>query len=190
MGEMRVVYVRLLLEVLYPVQKNCHFFSAGYNCSMRTVSDLQAFINKNQIPADLVFPPVATPTVEDAARAMDVHPDSIIKSVLFIIRRLDPLLVIANGLRRIDQAAIASRLGVGKKQVKIARPEQVLNWTGYPAGGVPPFGHSQLLPTWIDPAVLEQDLIFGGGGKADVLLRIRAADLHSVIQAEVVPVCR
>ncbi len=157
---------------------------------MQTVSDLQAFISKHLISADLVYSPIPTPTVEDAARAMKVHPDNIIKSVLFVIRRQEPLLVIANGLRRIDQVAIASRLDVGKKQVKIAKPEQVLAWTGYPAGGVPPFGHPQLLPTWIDPGVLEQDIIYGGGGQADVLLRVRAADLPSLVQAEIVPVCR
>ena len=113
------------------------FFLRAYNCFMLTVSDLQAYITTHNIPAELVFPLTATPTVEDAARAMGVHPDKIIKSVLFIIRRLKPLLVIANGVRHIDQRAIASRLGVGKKQVKIAKPDEVLTWTGFPAGGVP-----------------------------------------------------
>ena len=157
---------------------------------MLSVSDLQTFIDDHRVAAELVYPPIPTPTVEDAARAMDVHPDAIIKSVLFVLRKQEPLLVIANGLRRIDQAAIASHLGIGKKQVRIARPEQVLTWTGYSAGGVPPFGHPQLLPTWIEPEVLEQDLIYGGGGQADVLLRMRAADLPSLVQAEVVAVCR
>ena len=156
---------------------------------MLTVSDLQAYITIHNIPAELVFPLTATPTVEDAARAMGVHPDKIIKSVLFIIRRLEPLLVIANGVRHIDQRAIASRLGVGKKQVKIAKPDEVLTWTGFPAGGVPPFGHLQLLSTWIDPGVLEQGMIFGGGGQADVLLAMQAADLPSIVDAKVVPVC-
>lgn len=157
---------------------------------MLTVSDLRAYITTHNIPAELIFPPTATPTVEDAARAMGVHPDKIIKSVLFIIRRLEPLLVIANGVRHIDQRVIASRLGIGKKQVKIAKPDEVLTWTGFPAGGVPPFGHLQLLPTWIDPGVLEQEMIFGGGGQDDILLRMQAADLLSVVDAELVPVCQ
>ena len=82
-----------------------------------------------------------------------------------------------------------SRSG-GKKQVKIARPDEVLTWTGYPAGGVPPFGHPRPLPTWIDPGVLEQAMIYGGGGRADVLLSMQAAELQSLVGAEVVSVCR
>ncbi len=154
-----------------------------------TVADLREYIRVQNIPAEIVHPPAATPTVPAAAQAMGVNSDAIIKSVLFIIQRTEPLLVIANGERWIDQRLIADRLGIGKKQVRIASPDQVLAQTGYPVGGVPPFGHLQPLPTWIDPAVLEQGMIYGGGGDDSVLLRMRAADLLSAAAAEVVSVC-
>lgn len=156
---------------------------------MLTVADLREYIRINNIPAEIVYPPAPTPTVLDAAQAMGVAPDAIIKSVLFVIRRTEPLLVIANGERWIDQGAIANRLGIGKKQVRIARPDQVLAETGYQVGGVPPFGHLRPLPTWIDPAVLEQEMIYGGGGDDSVLLQMRAADLLSAAAAQVVSVC-
>ena len=43
--------------------------------------------------------------------------------------------------------------------------------------------------TGIDPAVLEQEMIYGGGGDDSVLLRMRAADLLSAAAAQVVSVC-
>lgn len=156
---------------------------------MLTTTDLQDFIEQRSIPARIVHPPFPTPTVPDAARAMGVSTDAIIKSVLFVISRTDPLLVIASGERLIDQRIIASRLEVGKKQVRIATPEQVLAWTGYPVGGVPPFGHPQPIPTWIDPGVLEQDVIYGGGGDDSALVRIQVQDLLPAAQAQVVSVC-
>jgi prolyl-tRNA editing enzyme YbaK/EbsC (Cys-tRNA(Pro) deacylase) len=156
---------------------------------MLTTKDLQAFVDAHQVAAEIVTPPFPTPTVSDAAEAMGVHPDAIIKSVLFIIRRTEPLLVIANGEGRIDQRMIADRLGVGKKQVRIATQEQVERWTGYPAGGVPPFGHARPLPTWIDPAVLEQEVVYGGGGDDETLMRIETAGLVATTGGEVVPVC-
>jgi prolyl-tRNA editing enzyme YbaK/EbsC (Cys-tRNA(Pro) deacylase) len=156
---------------------------------MLTTRDLQAFIDAHQIAAEIVTPPFPTPTVPDAAEAMGVQPEAIIKSVLFIIRRTEPLLVIANGEGRIDQRMIADRFEVGKKQVRIATPEQVERWTGYPAGGVPPFGHVQPLRTWIDPAVLEQEVVYGGGGDEETLMRIETAGLVATTDGEVISVC-
>lgn len=156
---------------------------------MLTTDDLAATIAGRGIAAELVRPPQATPTVAAAAEAMSVSPDAIIKSVLFIVRKNDPLLVIANGERRIQPRLIAERLQVGKKQVKMASPAEVLRWTGFPAGGVPPFGHPQPLRTWLDPAVLEQPAVYGGGGAETVLLRIDTAELLAVTGAEVIPVC-
>jgi prolyl-tRNA editing enzyme YbaK/EbsC (Cys-tRNA(Pro) deacylase) len=77
---------------------------------------------------------------------------------------------------------------VGKKQVKIATPEQVLAWTGYPAGGVPPFGHPTRLRTWVDPAVLERETVYGGGGAESTLMGVHTAD-HLGPHAEAVSVC-
>ncbi len=157
---------------------------------MRTTTDLQAYIAAHGILAEIVYPPFPTPTVPAAAEAMGVPTDAIIKSVLFVVGRTEPLLVIACGEQLIDKKAIAGRLGVGKKQVRTATPAEVLVWTGYPAGGVPPFGHPEPLPTWVDPAVLAQELVYGGGGDEHALLRLRPADLPAIIpQTVVVPVC-
>ncbi len=156
---------------------------------MLTSADLRDFIDKHGIPARIVLPSSATPTVPAAAEAMGVSPEAIIKSVLFIIQGSQPLLVIANGERLISQRSLADQLAVGKRQVKIARPEQVLNWTGYPVGGVPPFGHLKPLPTWIDPGVLEQEIIYGGGGESAALIQMRVADLVPLTNAQVIQVC-
>lgn len=160
---------------------------------MLTAADLQDYIAEHDIPAEIVRPPAAAAggcaTVAAAAEAMGVPVDTIVKSVLFVIRRAEPLLVIANGERRIDQRAIARKLEIGKRQVKTAKPEEVLAWTGYPVGGVPPFGHHAPIATWIDLAVLDQETVFGGGGETGSLVRIQAATLVSLTGAEVVQVC-
>lgn len=156
---------------------------------MLTSKDLATYIAQHGITAKLVRPPFPTPTVIAAAKAMNVPADAIIKSVLFIIRRQDPLLIIASGERQISQRLVADHLSVGKKQVKVARPAEVLAITGYPVGGVPPFGHQQPIPTWIDPAVLEQERVYGGGGEETALLELNTADLVRITNAAMVPVC-
>jgi Cys-tRNA(Pro) deacylase len=111
----------------------------------------------------------------------------IIKSLVFVVKGT-PLLVISNGTARVDRRKIAAHLGVGRKQVKFADAEQALEITGYVVGSMPPFGHRQKLPALIDPAIIQLETIFGGGGDIDAMLRLTPAELVQVTQADVVDV--
>jgi Cys-tRNA(Pro) deacylase len=152
-----------------------------------TSTDLQHFINTHQIAATILPMSEHTPTVPDAARALGVVPEQIIKSLVFLFKG-EPLLVINNGLAKVDQRKVAARLGVGKKRVKFASAEQALEMTGYVVGSMPPFGHRQKLRTFVDPAIVELEIIFGGGGDIDAMLRLAPTELLRVTGAAVVAV--
>ena len=149
--------------------------------------DLQRFLDGNQITATILPMQEHTPTVPEAARVLGVEADQIIKSLVFIIKD-KPLLVINNGLARVDRGKVAAHLEVGKKQVKFATAEQALAITGYIVGSMPPFGHHQKLPTLIDPAALAWEIIFGGGGDIDAMMRLSSKELIRVTGAEILPV--
>lgn len=155
----------------------------------RTSADLAAFIAAHGIAAQIVPMTVETPTVPAAAAALGVATGQIIKSLLFLVRE-QPVLAIASGETLVDRGVLAARYGVGKKQVKLADAETVLRLTGYPAGGVPPFGHPRPLPTLLDRAVLAWDVIYGGGGDDHTLLRITPGELARVTGAEWVEIAR
>ena len=151
--------------------------------TVRTPADLACFIATNAIAAEIVPVTVETPTVPAAAAALGVSPSQIIKSLLFLVRD-QPVLVIASGETMVDRGILAARFGVGKKQVKLADAETVLRLTGYPAGGVPPFGHPAPLPSLLDRAVLAWELVYGGGGDDHTLLRVAPGELARVTAAE------
>jgi len=147
--------------------------------------DLQKFIDKQQITAKILSLDGHTPTVEDAARELGVAPDQIIKSLVFKIRD-QPLLVINNGLARVDRRKLAAHLQVGRKWARFASPEQVLDMTGYVVGSMPPFGHRTRLRTLVDSAVLDPEVIYGGGGDLNAMMRLTPAELVRVTGAEIV----
>jgi Cys-tRNA(Pro) deacylase len=148
-----------------------------------TSSDLQRFIEDHQIDAVILTMAEHTPTVPDAARALGVEPERIIKSLVFLIND-EPVLIINNGLAKVDQRKLAARFDVGKKRVKFANANQALEITGYIVGSMPPFGHRQKLPTFIDPAVVKLDPIFGGGGDIDAMMKLTPDELLRVTDAE------
>jgi Cys-tRNA(Pro) deacylase len=157
------------------------------NQSLLTSADLQRFIEAQNIEATILSMAEHTPTVPDAARALGVEPEQIIKSLVFLVYG-EPLLVINNGLARVDRRKVADRLDVGKKQVKFASAEQALDITGYIVGSMPPFGHRRKLRTLVDPVIAKFEIIFGGGGDINAMLRLTPAELLRTTAGEVVPV--
>lgn len=149
-----------------------------------TDRDLQQFVDAQGLEAEIVRLEVETPTVESAAGAVGVGPDQIIKTLLFELKG-QPVVVIACGTQPVRTALLAEHLGADPSDVTLASPKTVLAETGYQVGGVPPFGHARRLRTILDPGVLRQAWVYGGGGALDVLVHVKTADLLRVTQAEV-----
>jgi prolyl-tRNA editing enzyme YbaK/EbsC (Cys-tRNA(Pro) deacylase) len=146
---------------------------------------ISIFLHENNIPGEVVELGQSVPTVEAAAQALGVSPDSIVKSVVFIADSI-PVLVIANGSTRIDAKRLADYLGIAKKRVKLADAPAVLELTGFSAGNVPPFGHKTRLRTFIDNRVFTQPVVYAGSGAAEAVLRIAPAEIVRVTNAEAV----
>jgi prolyl-tRNA editing enzyme YbaK/EbsC (Cys-tRNA(Pro) deacylase) len=155
-----------------------------------TPPDLARFIQENRIHARLIAEIGDTPTVPAAAAALGVETDTIIKTLLFLVNNLknknappQAVVVISNGERRVEKRALAEYYGVGKNQVKLAPAEVVLAELGYPAGGVPPFGHRHSLPVFLDASIAVfsgYDIIYGGGGDDRTMLALTVNELMRV----------
>ena len=103
-------------------------------------------------------------TVREAARAVGVGEDKIIKTIVVNCGG-EFRAYILRGTKRLDVKSLGCRL---------ATPEEVLSVTGYPVGGVPPVLG---IPVFIDEELLSEDHVYGGGGDDHSLLRFRPRDL-------------
>lgn len=145
--------------------------------------DLAAFLEAQNIQAQIVRLEKATLTVADAAEVMGVQPDQIIKTVLFLADG-EPVLVIASGLARIAWKRLADYLGVSRRRLKTGNAEQVQAITGFVIGAVPPFGHKTKLRTIMEQSVYDQAVVYGGGGEIDALMRLETAVLRQIVGEE------
>lgn len=161
--------------------------SRVYNGDMEalTADDLEAWLHRRGIAAEVVRLDVPTATVQAAAEALRVPADHILKTVVFWAGG-EPVLVVARGPERVSLRALAGHLGMSRKRIRSARPAEVLAATGYPVGAVPPLGHRQPLRTLIDTRVLALPIAYAGGGAPNALLRIAPATLLEATDAEVV----
>lgn len=169
-----------------------------------TLDDLQTYLDRH-VPAARLLPDIGhTPTVPDAAAVLGVEPDQIVKTLLFILpppaangetpgqAMPGAVVVIGCGEYRIDKKVLARHYGLSAKRVKLATPEQVLDLLGYPAGGVPPFGHRTPLPVLLDQRVLAlhdqfNGQIYGGGGDDRTMMALTVDDLVHIHAPTILP---
>lgn len=153
----------------------------GAPSQTRTPSDLARYLVDQDIDAELMAGIGETPTVTAAAAALGVSTDEVIKTMIFFISDR-PHTVITHGTAPVRDRALADFFGVGKRQIRLARAAEVLAITGYPAGGVPPFGHLQPTPVLLDRSLLVFEVVYGGGGDDRTMMRVRTTELVRVTQ--------
>jgi len=149
-----------------------------------TATDLKAFMQEQDISGEMLYLDSPTQTVETAAQAVGTHVEQIVKSILFVIDG-QPVLAITSGISHVDRRAIASVFAVGRKRVKLASAQTVLETCGYEVGAMPPFGHLSKLLTLLDRGVLELSEVYAGGGAENVLVRLSPEEILRVTQAQV-----
>lgn len=137
----------------------------------------------------LAVEPVAFPdgtrTAADAAAAVGCELAQIVKS-LVLVGDGAPLLVLTSGANRVDEAALARRLG--REELRMASASEAREATGYAIGGTPPLGHATDLPVLIDEDLLAFDEVWAAAGTATHVFAVAPQRLQALTDAEAVAV--
>jgi prolyl-tRNA editing enzyme YbaK/EbsC (Cys-tRNA(Pro) deacylase) len=110
-------------------------------------------------------------TVDEAAKRIPT--DRIIKSIVLVGSDKKPILAILPARSRISHKKIKILLRV--KDVRLAQPDEVLEYSGYPVGGVPPFNKIDRI--LLDPTVQRNERSIAGGGDPDKLVELETRDI-------------
>ncbi|MEO8506890.1 MAG: YbaK/EbsC family protein [Betaproteobacteria bacterium] len=116
-------------------------------------------------------------TSAEAAIVLGCAVGQIAKSLVFRAASGTPVLVIASGANRVDEAKVAALAGeaIGKADAAFVRAA-----TGYAIGGIPPLGHEKPMRTFIDRNLLQYATVYAAGGTPHAMFPIAPADLVRV----------
>ena len=105
--------------------------------------------------------PEGTKTAADAAAAIGVTVGQIVKSLVFGVDN-EIVMALVSGSNQLDEKKLAAAAG-GAKCSRVDA-DAVRAATGYPIGGVPPFGHATQLRVFVDPDLLQYDEVWAAAG--------------------------
>ncbi len=129
----------------------------------------------------------STRTAAEAAQAIGVALGQIVKSLVFTVDER-PVLALVGGDRQVDEKKLAA--AAGGSICRRPDAEQVRAVTGFPAGGVPPFGHRSELPVFVDPGLLEYDEVWAAAGTPHVNFPLDPRRLAAATAATVTDLAR
>ena len=105
--------------------------------------------------------PEGTKTAQDAANAIGVSVGQIVKSLVFGVDD-EIVMALVSGSNQLDEEKLA--VAAGGTKCSRADADAVRAATGFPIGGVPPFGHSTQLRVFVDPDLLQYDEVWAAAG--------------------------
>ncbi len=105
--------------------------------------------------------PEGAKTAIDAANAIGVEVGQIVKSLIFGVDG-EIVLAYVSGANQLDEKKLA--LAAGGLKCQRVDADVVREATGFPIGGVPPFGHTTHLRVFIDPDLLRYDEVWAAAG--------------------------
>jgi prolyl-tRNA editing enzyme YbaK/EbsC (Cys-tRNA(Pro) deacylase) len=128
----------------------------------------------------------STATVDTAAKALGVEPGRIAKTLA--VRAGDHLfLLVARGDARLDNRKTKDEFGA---RPRMLGPDETLELTGHPVGGVCPFGLKTPLPVYLDVSLKAFDLVYPAGGSLKTSVKVPTARLFDLVGDRWVDLCR
>jgi prolyl-tRNA editing enzyme YbaK/EbsC (Cys-tRNA(Pro) deacylase) len=134
----------------------------------------------------IVVLPESVHTAALAAEALGCEVGAIANSLLFTTYDPlegggEPVLVLTSGAHRVDTAKVAALIGVA--ELRRAKPEFVKEKTGQVIGGVSPFAHPAPIPTYLDTALKQYDVVWAAAGHPAAVFSATYAELLAMTDA-------
>jgi prolyl-tRNA editing enzyme YbaK/EbsC (Cys-tRNA(Pro) deacylase) len=122
-------------------------------------------------------------TAQEAAASIGCNVDQIAKSIIFRAESSgQAVLFLTAGGNQVDaeKASLCAGETLGKADAPLIRAQ-----TGFAIGGVAPVGHLNPIRAWLDPRLLEFDIVWAASGTPRHVFPVRSQKLQEITGSQV-----
>lgn len=150
-----------------------------------SLESVKAWLAANAPDLPLIEVAESTATVDTAAMALGVEPGRIAKTLA--VRAGDRLfLLCTRGDARLDNRKCKDEFGA---RPRMLGPEETLELTGHPIGGVCPFGLRSPLPVYLDESLKAFEVVYPAGGSLNTSVEVSTDRLFDLVAERWVDLC-
>lgn len=140
-----------------------------------TPEDLMKIIKSKGIEAELITFKESVKDSKSSATASNLDLNKIVKTITFKDKQKNVHSVIIRATERVCKSKL-KKVIQGKTQ--LIPFDDVIKYTGFPAGGVPPFGYKANFI--MDQSLKDEEVVLLGGGSIYSLIKISIKDLKKL----------
>ena len=145
------------------------------------------YLRTRGLETHIIIPEHSSATVAEAAEALGCESGMIAKTLSFL-QGEQPVLILAEGTARIDNAKYKARFS---KKAKMIPPEEVEERIGHAIGGVCPFGVNENVKVYLDESLKLHETVYPAAGTDHSAVRLTIKELeHACPDAEWVDICK
>ena len=150
-----------------------------------SLQSVREFFLSRQLDIPIIELDVSTATVALAAEAHGVEHGRIAKTLAFRLSDSRVIILVASGDARVNHKKFKAELGKGK----MLGPDEVVELTGHPVGGVCPFGLAQALPIYLDVSLRQFNEVLPAAGAVHSAVRMTPELMAKVTCGTWIDVC-
>jgi Cys-tRNA(Pro) deacylase len=121
-----------------------------------------------------------------SSRELGVDEHAVVKTLVMEDDQGAPLVVLMHGDREVSTKALARQLG--RREVRICKPEVANRHSGYQVGGTSPLGTRKVMPVCMERTILDLPRIYVNGGSRGFLVGVAPGDLVALLSPTLVDV--
>jgi Cys-tRNA(Pro) deacylase len=121
-----------------------------------------------------------------SARELGVDEHAVVKTLVMEDETGAPLVVLMHGVREVSTKALARQ--IGRREIRICRPETANRHSGYQVGGTSPLGTRKPMPVYVERSILDLPRIYVNGGSRGFLVGVSPRDLAAALSPTLVDV--
>lgn len=152
--------------------------------SLESVKD---YFRENNLPLEVSETEKETGTVAEAAVAFGIEEDEIAKTMSFVLKSGECILILMKGTARVDNKKFKENFKEKAVMVPFDRVEEL---TGHIPGGVCPFGLKKDLRVFLDKTLKEFDIVYPAGGTPHSAVKITVDMLADVTKGQWIDVTK
>jgi len=121
-----------------------------------------------------------------SSRELGVDEHAVVKTLVMEDEDAAPLVVLMHGDREVSTKALARQ--IGRREIRICKPEVANRHSGYQVGGTSPLGTRKAMPVFVERSILELPRMYVNGGSRGFLVGLAPKDLVALLAPTLVDV--